>query len=516
MKLYKTYNTLMVIVFIVCIFTPLVMVNKTPGRISVAENRALAQFPSLSDPSNNKLNRSFPGQFQTWFNDNLGFRERLVQANTLLQYNLFNRITRPNTVLGKNDWLYLMYPDMIRTYQNINLPNEERIEDFKSTFGNLKEYFNKKNIPFLTMIAPDKETIYPEHMPDSINRTGSISKTDVIMNELSKDGLNIFSPKNSLIKSKEYSVLYSQNFDLSHWNEKGAFIGYLELMEKITQIYPNLKKMDWEDFEIEQYNRSSKIYGVLPFTEIDYKMKYKKPYEAKKDTNYLNFMQLSDPNLVYRYTNEFQPNAPKLLIIGDSFTYMFMLQNLAESFSELTFVHWSNMGQIKNIVNYTTPDLFVFQLMEPALDQFLDSIRYSDNYFADVNVSLIPNKGKLLEGTSWIDYVNDIQPLNQNSITIDFQRKDVKISGWALDVESNKPAGGVFLKIGDEYYEGIYGIPHNGVKEFFKNESFLKSGFVFNIPVEVFNRNDSFELIVISNDGSYKYDSKIVESNKKN
>ncbi|MEK5490585.1 hypothetical protein MKZ24_07615 [Paenibacillus sp. FSL R7-0297] len=506
MKASKFFNITIAVIFVAAIAVPLIAVNKTSGKISVAENRALAGYPDFKTAAGT-LNTHFIKDFENWFSDNMGLRDKLVMTNTKLQYNIFGKLTRSDTIMGNDNWLYLMTPEMLKAYQNLDVPSDNKFQDELARFSKLNNYFKNINIPMVTMVNPDKETVYPEFMPKSILKANPNSRTDLLVSYLSKNGsMDIFSTKDSLLKAKDDAVLYSQNYDLSHWNNYGAFVAYQELMKKMKTYLPDIQMLNLEDFNISPYDRFSGLYGVLPFVETDYNFTLKTPYASVMDRSLLDKLNISNSHLAFRYINEKNENLPKLLIMGDSYIYLFMLPNIAESFSEVTFLHWSNMGQVKDFVNLFNPDLFLLEFMEPAIGQFMDSITYDEKYFNELDLSALPKVTNERNGLVWLDYIGNDLVQDQNNITLHASKGDsTSLVGWALDPRANSVAGSVYVKLGDHYYPGIYGLPRTSVAEVYGKDEYTNSGFVCNIPTSELLKYGEFSLIVVSKDKEYQY-----------
>lgn len=142
MKASKFLNISIVAIFIVAIAVPLITVNKTSGKISVAENRALAGFPNFKT-AEGSLNTHFIKDFENWFSDNMGLRDKLVMTNTKLQYNLFGTLTKKDTLIGKNDWLYYVNSDILKDYQNLNLPTNEQLVNWGASLKKIDNYLQK-------------------------------------------------------------------------------------------------------------------------------------------------------------------------------------------------------------------------------------------------------------------------------------------------------------------------------------------------------------------------------------
>lgn len=353
------------------------------------------------------------------------------------------------------------------------------------------------------MLNLDKKTIYPENYPNTIKKVGHVSRTDMIEEYFSKDtSLNFFTPQEALIKAKEKATVYSPNYDNAHWNYYGSFIGYLELMNKVKKYYPNVKILSWEDYNITKYNRKTKIYNSISFSEEDYGLNYTKQPTSVRTYGLLDNLNLTYSNEAYTYSNS-NKALPKALIVGDSYFYGFLIPQFAESFSELTFIHADNIDRLQSFVDLVHPDIVIYENVERMWDHTMGILENSKELMVDYSeFSHLP---KLGNPDVWIDYFNNQPVSEQNKFVINNSSETVNIIGWALDKENNKVAGGVFLKVGDKYYAGNYGIPREEVAATYNNSSLTESGFTFNIKTSELIEQKQVSLIVISNDLSHQF-----------
>ena len=74
-----------------------------------------------------------------------------------------------------------------------------------------------------------------------------------------------------------------------------------------------------------------------------------------------------------------------------------------------------------------------------------------------------------------IESVNDkaIEGINELAV----KEENLIIKGWAIDSTKEEVAKGVILKLGDKYFEAIYGYPRPDVAQFFKNKQLALCGF---------------------------------------
>lgn len=498
MNIHRIVNLIMVILFCIVLVIPTIYVSKTSDNISYIENRKLANFPEVFT-QNNRINSNFKLEFETWFNDNLGFRGKMVSINTQAQFGLFNKLTRTDVVVGKENWLYLMYPHMLDAYHNDYNLSENDLDTYKQTLLELESYLNNKGIPLITAIYPNKETIYPEYMPDSIIKKNESSKIDQVSDYLIKNtNLNLVYPKDKLIQEKENKVVYSQNYDLSHWNQSGAFIGYTELMKKIKEYITDLYILQSDQFTIEQYTRKREDISV---SEVDYNWIFNKGYSSIEERGALDAFVFEN-NINYRYVNQKENSLPKLLVLGDSFVYMFMLQNLAESFSEVTFIHSNNIENLKNYVDVFEPDVFVLEFWELALHDFVNTINIENMINPCDEYKDLPIFEHSRNGVFWIDYSNNELNASNLQLNVDTGAPITIIKGWAIDPINNQTAENVFLKIDNEFYSGEYGLSMPSVAEFFENENLLNSGYIFSIATNKLINANNVSIVVISHDKS--------------
>lgn len=506
MRKVQFYNIMIVLIFLAAIFMPLIFVNNKPGKISTDENRVLANFPSLTT-SDGKLNTHFIKGFEDWFKDNLGFRDKLVMANTLIQYNLFGHLAKTDTMVGKDNWLYYFTPDIIKDYQHLNLPSEQQLVQWGNSFGRINNYLKSKNIPFIVMLCPNKETIYPENYPSTILRIGKVSRTDIIANYFTNYmGIDLFTPIKSLLEAKSKATVYSPRYDNAHWNNYGAFIGYLDLMGKVKKYFPSTKVLSWNDFDIATYKREVKVYNAVPFSETDYSFKLKNSGTAFQTYGILDGLDLKSSALCYTYINS-NKDLPKALIFGDSYFYGFLIPDLAESFSQLTFIHTANSDRIESLINLFNPDIVIYESAERMFDLTMpvltNSIENFTDYSAYANLPVVANPEQF--GLMWLDFCNKELLKKQGEITIDRSQPFVTMSGWALDPKANSVADSIYIKVGDKYYKGTYGIERTSVAEYFKNNNLTYSGFSFYVNTDDLIKAGKFSFIVISKDKSYQY-----------
>src|SRR5690606_32295499 len=104
LKLYQPINCaeIYIVVFIGLLLSPTAFkAFMTDERVNNIENRELASMPDFS------LSEDFAENFETYYNDNFGLRNNLIEWSSKLKINLFRSSPRPNEVkFGKSQFLF--------------------------------------------------------------------------------------------------------------------------------------------------------------------------------------------------------------------------------------------------------------------------------------------------------------------------------------------------------------------------------------------------------------------------
>ncbi len=110
------------------------------------------------------------------------------------------------------------------------------------------EWYRLRGIQFLLVMVPNKETVYPEMVPDRLHR-GATTHLDQIATYFRSHGepFAYLDLRAALTEAKEQGLVYYRTD--SHWTAWGAFVGYREIMKRLTAVLPGLEPLTLEDYE---------------------------------------------------------------------------------------------------------------------------------------------------------------------------------------------------------------------------------------------------------------------------
>lgn len=498
MKTVKVLNTIITVLFIAMISLPLIFADFEGGKVSAAENRYLASFPEVVKDGSFVFQ---PSAFDSWINDNVGGRTYAQKIESKLSYQLSH--THKNDIVeGKDQWLYLIPEYDMPEYTNTALPTAEGIELLCNGYERIAAMLNENNIGFVLAMYPRKYHIYPEFMPSSIHPVSDTTAFELIATKLSNSAtLNFANPFDELIAAKEDRLTYSKAHDASHWNNYGAFIGYQVLMSQVQKVIPNIKILTEDDFIISEVGIDTVYNNGFSTSETDLVYELKNN-QAVSDKDYLAQIGFhgTDQWRSYNYYRNNDMSLPKAIIIGDSFTWMFQLENIAQSFSELVFIHFNDLNELNFLITQISPDIVI----APFLSSQIWSCYLWEPDIAGGLKGVLPTIDYTDWGYHFIDYLGTT-PSNGNVLTVNSWDATSFMEGWAIDPLAGATASAIVIQVGDQYYRADYGKDRDSVSAYFQNEAYLHSGYTINLNTQELIEAGRVIVHVLSADGTYQY-----------
>ena len=361
--LKKIYNISFIVIFMAIISLPLIKANWTSGGISEDENRYLAEAPKLT--VDGKFNEKFTSEVETWFMDHMGYRKQLIDYNAKMQYEVLGRmLTNSNYYLGRYGDVNYATDEMIMDYAHLNLRTEEEVAQIGDSYQVISDWLGEKGIQFYYVQCWDKHSIYPEQFMSSVNQIGDISKTDQVITYLRENTtINELSLKEVLIDNKQNYEVYSNWGDPTHWTDRGAYIGYKYIMEAINKNNDNKYMiLQEEDYNITIEDKGITLNGFIHEEDMLEVFSLKEP--NGKQVNKEIMEEFSEDTRHSVWKNSEVDNDTKLLLICDSYTNSYIIEDFAESFSEVWLVWGGYITETEKLVEIYSPDMVVFECAE--------------------------------------------------------------------------------------------------------------------------------------------------------
>lgn len=355
----KVSNIIFSIVFLALLVLPFCFTNFEKDVTSEIEKEKLPEISTSSF-------KSFVNSASKYLDKRIGFRQDTIDLYQELNDTVFARLEHPLYMSGS--WGHLYYKDdevYIKDYQHLNL-NEEWANGFAEGIKSFQDYAESKDKTFLYMALPDKKTVYPEYFPEGYNINGDVSRTDQVLCALDENGVNYYWAKNTMLEGKKDMLVNNKKYDVTHWNENGAFLVLAQMYELLRQDNPALDPLSKEDYTV-----TTEIKEKLPESNITINEEVPL-YTLKNNTSILHknwhidneiLFPKDSPSYFSRHTNPEKADAPKILVIHDS--YLAEKEKFFKgNFSEVIFLHRYNIHNLdwfKYYVDLFDPDIIIYE-----------------------------------------------------------------------------------------------------------------------------------------------------------
>jgi hypothetical protein len=364
MKTNSKSNLTVAILCFILLFFPLLgmifpAIDIAPN---IIENRVLAEMPKLPKV---KVT-DFPEQFENFFNDHFGYRKFLIRQNSLLKHKILN--TRDDEVLiGKDGWLFYTGDHSLENYQGANPFSFNQLQHWQNVLEKKSDWLKTQGIEYLFVVAPNKSSIYPEHLPEYIEKINNLTPLDQLTEHLKKHSrIQILDLRATLMTEKNKgSLLYTPSD--THWNHLGGFIAYTEIISQVRKIFPEIKPLTLDGLKvksaIEEGGDLAKFLGTQEDT-VERKT-ILLPFDSDAKTV---FSTEKEPREVVMTTSHSE--LPRAVIFRDSFSEA-LIPYLSENFSYSRFIwsQWKNETPIEKIILESKPDIVIEEWVERYLSK---------------------------------------------------------------------------------------------------------------------------------------------------
>ena len=223
----KNINRIWVFSFIVLLFAPMPLFFLLKDHLDTNdyEKRNKAPRPSVSLSSIG----DFPEAFSAYFNDRLPFRNELIGLNSRIDYYIFGDSPSDRVIFGKDGWLFYTGA-AVETSTGAAMLSDDDLKSITSNLMDAKEYFDARGIEFYVFIAPNKETVYRDKLPDYYPIMSDISVGRQLTDHLrANTDISVIWPYDDIMDiSRDY---YSYCHLDTHWNNLGSYTGACALAD---------------------------------------------------------------------------------------------------------------------------------------------------------------------------------------------------------------------------------------------------------------------------------------------
>lgn len=248
-RLANILQVLAVAVFLVAPYG-LPLLGLSGSRLAV-ENRPLAPIPPLAEAA------QAPGRYgpalAAHVRDAVPFRDHLIRANNRLRLALFGESPVPGVIVGRDAWLYYNLEHALEDYLNVVPLSERDMEEMVRVQVERRDWLAEQGIAYLILFAPNKERVYPEHLPPGLRPLRPESRLSQIIPRLRAAGLDVLDLREALTAGKAAGRTYMKTD--THWNGYGGLLGASALVAALSGRFPALEPLDPATYELVETDR---------------------------------------------------------------------------------------------------------------------------------------------------------------------------------------------------------------------------------------------------------------------
>jgi hypothetical protein len=378
---HKSVNRIWITLFFLAIWMPLIgsffrWNTSSIESIAVSETRAAAKFPNFQWDL--KYFDEFPAKFESYYNDFFGFRESLISWNNQVMVTAFGTAPSWLVILGKYPWLFYGGDE---GYYLSPLFKLEELEQLKAVLEQRRDWLASQGIQYIFLVAPNKQSIYSEYLPDSIRYSSTKSRLDQLMDYLKQNSnVEVIDLREDFHKAKLSHQLYEKTD--THWNELGAFYAYRAVMERVSRKFPSAKPLSLSDFKLTATNQLggdlARMLKLQPIYREDVLKLEPKVLRRASKLAWLEGYPTAPQQVTLIGSNSpsfmrFQPRVaeiqdarlPSAVVFGDSFADKGLIHFLTEHFRRTVFAG-QHVFDVE-LIQKERPDVVIQEIVERTL-----------------------------------------------------------------------------------------------------------------------------------------------------
>jgi alginate O-acetyltransferase complex protein AlgJ len=347
---------------------PAVQVFKFVRPYELVEKRKLAEKPAFDF----RQPFLFIKRYEAYYNDHFSFRTRLVYLNNLLTYKIFHTSASAKVLIGKKGWLFLgninKYFDEIDYYRNLKPFTIKELRYWQILLEERRDWLKRRGILYLFTIAPNKSTIYPELMPNSIRKINPQSRQDQLIEHLKKySTLKILDLRPALVQAKKIRPAFYRTD--THWNDWGGYIAYCEIISYLQQHFNFIRPRTLNNFQLQQTEfRSGDLALMLSLPNIFWEKQWQIVAKIPLRARVIPAGDLEPRNKLLTVTVHTCATGqlPAALMVHDSFAHP-MKQFLSEDFSKIVYIMNWPLNFFDKIIEKEEVKIVIDEMVEYSL-----------------------------------------------------------------------------------------------------------------------------------------------------
>lgn len=334
------------------------------------EKRSLAPLPALM--ADGRPNLALPRNFEDYYADHFAFRSWLISGYNSLNQTVLAQSGNKKVIAGKDRWLF--FAETLPDYLAMPTLSPAQLSRLATILSLQQEVLSAKGIDFYFVVAPNKNSIYGEYMPDRFKPVQASSNLDLWLASPYRyevSTIDLLTPLRQAAASATEPIYHKTD---SHWNNLGARIACQVILAEIARQAPGFA---YEDYQMSPYTTRTDWQGDLAAMlypsgvqlEKQYYFDIPEAYRTLKPMRSLEDLLIQTSQKAGSAESGMQQERPlRLLMFRDSFANA-LIPFLANSFSAATFTR--EIPYNYSTIDQDKPDVVILEIVERNLPNLL-------------------------------------------------------------------------------------------------------------------------------------------------
>jgi len=296
-----------------------------------------------------------------YFGDHFGLRQQLIDAHARVAWRVLHVVPSPTVIKGRDGWLFYADDSALEDYESATPLDEGDLAAWRDTLVGIRDSLRARGVAYVFVLAPDKHVLYPEYMPAAIHRLHGEHRMDQLLEYLrAHSDLAVVDLRAPLGAQKSRERIF--HLTDTHWNDRGAFVGYTQILRAAGQQIPGVAPLSREAFDAVAHRRPGMDLAEMlslqnVFTETSLDLVPRQPRRARL----LEPPDLREGYEVARVVTEVSDaSLPRLVMFRDSFGTA-LIPFLSEHFSRAVYLWQNNIDD--EVIDREKPSLVIQEIV---------------------------------------------------------------------------------------------------------------------------------------------------------
>lgn len=336
--------------------------TKTPD---IAENRELAGWPSRPRTLPDAL--EWPKRADAWIQDHFPARVHLIAWLNLARYKLGDSGSS-RVIVGREGWLFYDDGSHLGAARAAQPLTDAETLRWVTTLAARTESLRRRGIPYVVLVPPVKERVYPDYAPVWFHDGGANVDAERLRAAADASGYGnvLYVLPQMLAARREAPPAYTPQ-DI-HWTGNGAYRAYLELALALRRAGVPIDAWPLSRYSPRPVSPNpprdvSLMLGVGSFVPHVFPQFEFPGQQARLQVDYLTGRRdWTGPRVITTGA----AGKPVLLMTGDSFSNE-LLPFLYPHFSRLVLAHDQDGFHREDLIQRFHPDVVVMEVVESGV-----------------------------------------------------------------------------------------------------------------------------------------------------